>query len=373
MGDSTLTVLVDGVIYGLQSYGGISRYFTETLMRLGLHWNDIQVVLHLPRRCRANPPRAKWISCIKDPNFKPERIFRDVCKSIGKTMAKMKHPKVFHSTYYTSPYWPRLKTVVTVHDFIHEKFPSLMGSSRDFVIQKKRVIEKADAIVAVSKATRHDILSYTNVEESRVRVVHHGVSEAFFPVSSDEDILAFRQTRGILGPYWIYVGLRGLYKNFGSLLRAFSQVAEETKGHLVAIGGETALESWQVEYLIRNRLENRLHLLHGLDDKELRAAYSGAAAFVFPSLAEGFGIPALEAMACGTPVLLSDIPVFREVAVDAALYFDPHEVEALAQAMLQVLEEPVRQSLIEKGSRRARCFSWDDSAEKLGSIYMSLA
>lgn len=367
-------VLLDGVIYGLQEFGGISRYFTENCIRLGLHCNGIKLILHLPAGCRAKTPEAKWIKQIRDSSLWPQRIFRGVCEGASKAMIRMLHPQVFHSTYYTLPYWSGLRSVVTVHDFIHERFPALLGgNAHQFIEQKRNVIESADAIVAVSQSTKDEILAHTKAEESKIVVIYHGVNDAFLTASpSEADIRMFRETHKIDGLYWLYVGNRGCYKNFGTLLRAFVRVARETGGYLVAVGGKNKLEPWQVDLLIKNRLEQRVRLSHAMDDDDLQVAYAGAAAFIFPSLAEGFGIPLLEVMAVGTPIVASDIPVFREVAADAALYFDPYDEKALADAMMQVLDGTVRQSLVEEGRRRIRDFSWDAAATKLGDVYKSL-
>ncbi|MFX0198068.1 MAG: glycosyltransferase family 4 protein [Candidatus Hodarchaeota archaeon] len=366
-------VLIDGIIYGLQEFGGISRYFTENCIRLGFHCNGIKLILHLPAHCRAKTPKAKWIKQIRDSDLRPQRIFRRVCSSTSKAMARMLHPQVFHSTYYTLPYWSGLRSVVTVHDFIHERFPALLGNSDKFIEQKRNVIESADAVVAVSHSTKDEILTYTKAEESKIVVIYHGVNDAFLTASpSEADIRMFRETYKIDGPYWLYIGNRGHYKNFGTLLRAFVQVARETSGYLVAVGGETKLEPWQVDLLIKNRLEQRVRLLHAMDDDDLQVAYAGATAFVFPSLAEGFGIPLLEAMAIGTPIVASDIPVFREVAGEAALFFDPYDGKGLATAMIKILDESVRGNLMEKGRKRVIEFSWDTASRKLGDVYKDL-
>jgi len=285
----------------------------------------------------------------------------------------MLRPQIFHSTYYTPPYWPGFRSVVTVHDFIHERFPALLGNAHQFIEQKKNVIESADIVVAVSHSTRNDILTYTEAEESNIVVIHHGISDAFLTASpSDTDIGVFRETHKIDGPYWLYVGNRGHYKNFGTLLRAFVNVASQSGGYLVAIGGGPNLEPWQAELLIRNRLEKRVRLLHAMDDANLQIAYAGAAAFVFPSLAEGFGIPLLEAMALGVPILASDIAVFREVAADAATYFDPYDEKSLADAMKKVLDETACRNLVETGRTRVREFSWETATRKLADVYKSL-
>ena len=128
-----------------------------------------------------------------------------------------------------------------------------------------------------------------------------------------------------------------------------------------------------MDFVIKNRLENRLVLLHDMDDRELALAYSGALGFIFPSLAEGFGIPLLEAMACGVPVIASDIPVFHEVASDAAQFFDPHDEEELASVMCRLLsDESLCERLRAAGRTRSSHFSWGKSARDLARIYRSL-
>jgi len=366
-------VLVDGIKYGRQRFGGINRCFTESLSRLGGHCDGIEVILHLPAHCHAGTPKAEWIREIRDCALRPHALLGRLCEGIGKMRARALHPQIFHSTYYTLPYWSGMRVVVTVHDFIDERFSALRGNLPPFSDQKRQAIESADAIVAVSHSVKDDILRYTKAEESKIVVIHHGVSEAFLAAPSEAEVGRFRQAHGIADPYWLYVGKRGLYKNFGTLLRAFVRVAPRTGGQLVAAGGEAGLEPWQTDLLIRNRLEQKVHLLPAIGDSELQIAYSGAAALVFPSLAEGFGIPLLEAMACGTPVVASDIPVFREVAGESGLYFDPHSEEGLSHAMTLVLEESIRQGLIEAGHRRVGDFSWDVAAQKLGAVYRSLA
>ena len=365
-------VVVDGVIYGIQKRGGISRYFTEILGRIGREHEDVEVILHLPQGCNAMVPNGRGIRKINDLNLRPGRVFNRPCRWLSKMRAGTARPDIFHSTYYTAPYWPRLKSVVTVHDFIHEKFTSLLGDGA-LIERKRRVLEKADVVVAVSRCTKDDVLRYTKVDAARIAVIYHGVNDTFASGRvTPETRQSFREKHNLAEPYWLYVGRRGSYKNFGSLLRAFVRVGPDTGGRLLAVGGSERLEIWQVDLLVRNRLEQRVRVLSDIDDEEMRLAYSCAAGFVFPSLDEGFGIPLLEAMACGTPVIASDIPVFREVARDAAVYFDPHDDEALAETMMRVLDESTRRDLVEAGRRRVRDFSWNEAARRLVDVYRSL-
>ncbi len=214
------------------------------------------------------------------------------------------------------------------------------------------------------------------MEEDRIFVIQHGVSEYLFAAPpKEEDTRRFREENRISKPYFLYVGRRIRYKNFGTVLRAWARVTKNQgiDTFLVSIGPQEGLESWQMDFLIENRLEERLVLLSNIDDRDLGTAYSGAAGFIFPSLYEGFGIPLLESMVCNTPIICSDIPVFHEVAADGALYFDPHDDESLPEAMVQILDDQLRQDLIRKGRKRLSHFSWEKSANQLAEVYRSIA
>ena len=365
-------VLVDGAVYGWQAHGGISRYFTQILNRIADNYEGIEVILHVPCRNGALPNAGPRLRLVRDWRLRPMRVFRPTLRKLGQWKAMRFRPDIFHSTYYTMPYCSKLPSVVTVHDMIHERYPALTGDE-SFPQKKRHVIEAADAIIAVSETTKQDVLEYAPVDEEKITVVHHAPSHQFTLPATDEEIGRFLETRKLRRPYWIYVGDRNGYKNFGRLIRALPSAFARTDAQLVAVGGEPALAQWEIDFLARQGMEQRVSVLTGLDDEELRTAYSAAAALVLPSLAEGFGIPILEAMAAGTPVICSDIPVFREVAGDAALYFDPHNEEALAQRMLEALDADTRNAYGEMGRTWVNKYSWDRAASATAEIYERVA
>jgi glycosyltransferase involved in cell wall biosynthesis len=371
-------VLIDGTIYGIQAYGGINRTFIELLPRLADRLKNVVFWLHLPSRVDGPVPSGPGIKTIRDLRFTPNPplVVQQFSRGLSVPLLRMMRPRLFHSTYYTLPYSQKWKTVVTVHDFINENHNSLMQYEfPGFIELKRRSIENADAIVAVSEATKQDILEHTNVEEARIEVVHHGASEAFYSSRpSLEEMEKFRISLGIDRPYWLYVGQRAGYKNFGTLLQAWTLLSKTTdeETYLVAIGPFEALEAWQMDLLIKNNLHNRLKILSNVDDRTVHLAFCGTTALVFPSLAEGFGLPLLEAMACGTPVVASDIPVFHEVAGDAAYYFDPHSVDMLVEAMLKIQDPDIIRELVSKGHKHAQMFSWEKAATKITEIYRRL-
>jgi glycosyltransferase involved in cell wall biosynthesis len=199
----------------------------------------------------------------------------------------------------------------------------------------------------------------------------------FFAESVDdaEDVDRFKRQYGIEGPYWFFVGRRNPYKNFNALLRAWKLFRDRTgiDSWLVVTGAYGDLERFEIAYLMQHGLEQRVVMTRSVDDRRLRTIYRGAAAFVFPSLYEGFGIPVLEAFACGTPCILADTRVFREVAQDAALYFEPYSDESFAGQLERALGGDTRAELVAKGRERLGAYSWDASARQLSDLYRSLA
>jgi glycosyltransferase involved in cell wall biosynthesis len=370
-----INVLLDGKIYEMQSYGGINRCFNELLTRLVQQEADIQVVVYSPRRTITTVPNNPGITVVRECSLRPARVFGRFAKQIDLARLRAGRPHIFHSTYYDQPYWNGLKQLVTVHDFVDENtFDTMSGNGAAFSETKRKTIERADAIIAVSYATKADILKYTDASADRISVIYHGISATFSNVKfTQAEIGGFHSRHNINGPYWLFVGRRQLYKNFGTLLRAWARTRMTCDTYLVAIGPDEGLESWQIDFVIENRLENRLVLLCGADDRELGLAYSGAVGFIFPSLSEGFGIPLLEAMACGAPIIASDIPVFHEVASDAALFFDPHDDQQLASLMLEMSDDTsLRERLRDAGYTRVPLFSWSKSAHDLAQVYRSL-
>ena len=370
-----MRVLIDGRIYGMQPYGGINRYFTEVLSRMGNVDDGVEILLHLPKEAQGELPHGNHIRIVA-PRQGSGFVRPFVRRTRGVRLRAFK-PRIFHSTYYQEPYWSGMKSVVSVHDFVQERYRHLMtASSVAFTTMKRRVIETADAVLAVSHATRRDILTYTSADPGRISVVHHGVSEPFASgAPSKEEVDLFRQDHGINSPYWLFVGRRRLYKNFDTFFQAWLRLSAECDDvtSLVAVGPEARLSDNQVAALVRNRLEERVVVLQSSDDNLLRAAYGGAQAFVYPSLCEGFGIPLLEAMACGVPVLASDIPPFREVCDDAAAYFDPHDAGVLAELMATMLDQETQQELAARGKERVRAFSWQEATQQIANVYGELS
>jgi glycosyltransferase involved in cell wall biosynthesis len=378
-------VFIDGIIYQMQAHGGISRIFNETLPIIAETQYDIEFLLRLPLGLKAVPESlmsTERIRVLHDVDLRPRRFFQRYNGRVNYRRWLKFDPQIFHTTYYSGCPFPRAKTIVTVYDFIDEHtFDGMSANWKGFSDHQRQSINSADAVIAISESTKADVLKFTDAQEHNVTAIPLSVGRSFTcaPPVQPGEIEDFRTRHQIHLPYWLYVGTRRVYKNFDRLLRAWALLMSHYKieTELVVIGsylGPDAygIDAYQAEFLIQNRLENRIKLLSGISDAELRTAYAAAQAFVFPSLSEGFGIPQLEAMACGTALILSDIPVFHEVSADAALYFDPHDHEELAYIMWRMMNPSVRQDIISKGAQRLSLFSWENSAQKMVGVYRHL-
>jgi alpha-1,3-rhamnosyl/mannosyltransferase len=365
-------VLIQGDVYGFQSVGGINRSMDEWMSRIDATCPDIELMVKLPDHPLSRPPpltRGR-VLC----NWRGEGMLAPVQRWVNARRLRNFRPQVFHSSYYAPAPVPGARTVVTVYDFVDDhSFRGMSGNSAGFMERRRKAIEGADLVVAISEATKQDIVRYTRAREDRIRVIWPSCNERMHP--ADEAAMAgLRERHGLTKPFWLYVGHRELYKNFSTLLRAWAALqAGGGDTQLVVVGRADRLESWQVDFLIRHRLDDRLVMLSAADDATLSAAYSAAAALVYPSICEGFGIPLVEAMGCGCPLLVSDIPVFHEVAGDSALYFDPRDAAALTGRMRELRAAGGRERLRGLGRERRRLFSWDTSAAKLADVYRELA
>ncbi len=264
-------------------------------------------------------------------------------------------------------------TVVTVHDVFAW---SCRGTSTllDTLIYRHwlpRIIHKVGAVITVSHHSQNDIQRYLQVAISRLRVIPYGVAPRFHPVPLDQARAHLLQRFGLSRRYLLYVGALTVRKNIGRALEAFALLHDSFPNLCFVLAGPRTWKQTPVEAIVRRLgIGDRIYLTGPLTDADLPALYSGADLFVFPSLYEGFGLPPLEAMACGTPVVCSSAASLPEVVGDAAVMVDPHDVEGLAEAMYRVLTDAdLREELRARGLERARQFTWERTARETVAVY----
>lgn len=255
------------------------------------------------------------------------------------------------------------KIVTTVHDFSFHLYPEWHPRERIAYLSKNffKRIEKADLIITVSRYIEREALELLKGKDLRIVTIYNGCNHALFnpPKRAEE------KKANLLGNYILFVGSIEPRKNLLGLLKAYLLLPEYMKKdfQLLLIG----YRGWGNQEILEqmDQLKGRVNYLGYLSGEELAALYRGASCLVFPSFYEGFGLPPLEAMACGCPVIVSKIASLPEVCGDAGYYVDPYRVESIAEGIYQVLtDESLRQSLIEKGPLRARLFSWEKSARE---------
>ncbi|WP_051337283.1 glycosyltransferase family 4 protein [Leisingera daeponensis] len=278
---------------------------------------------------------------------------------------------VVHAVSLGYPVATRKPLVVTIHDLGPLIRPDYFRNTRPWVMQRSldQAVRQADVIACVSQYTADTVREYAGPGvEARLRVVLEGVSEAFFTPADPALLHRFALPPGV--PFILSAGAASPRKNLAGLLRAMTVLGSSIPHHLVLVGGAGWDSGEIARALAAPALRNRVHRLGYVSDPELRALYQAADLYVHPSLFEGFGLPVLEAMASGTPVVASDRTSLPEVAGQAGCLCDASDPEALAAAILQVCgSEELRARMAAQGRRRARQFSWSSCARAMAGIY----
>ena len=365
-------ITVDGIIYELQAQGGISRVYNELLPRLCDLGASVRL-LTAPAQALQPVPGIDFVHA----GLSVQAVPRGGRGAAGRALAGLRRQallgtgsgQIWHSTYYTLPRLWRGPQAVTVYDMVHERFPDLFPTPAedDFRRLKRRCVLAAEAVVCISEATRADVLRVYGLAPEKTHVVPLAHSAVFQPGSADTPAAILPGGR----PFLLFVGRRSHNKNFAALLRAYSRWPGRNRVDLIAVGGEPWTGE-EASFLETHGLGDQVHHRPVVDDRELCRLYQSAAAFVYPSLYEGFGIPLLEAMACGCPVVASHIPSTLEVAGDCPVYFDLSDDDSLAGALQTAWDEGRGAARCLRGERRAAQYSWQATAEKMLDVFRAL-
>ncbi|HUX77785.1 MAG TPA: glycosyltransferase family 1 protein, partial [Anaerolineae bacterium] len=265
------------------------------------------------------------------------------------------------------------RSVITVHDLNFLYYPQFLTaeSHRYYNQQIEWAVRRADHILADSHATKSDLVSLLNVPLEKITVVHLAADPAFRPLPDAEARRVAKQY-GLEPGYLLFVGTLEPRKNLPGLLQAYRWLldAEVTAAPLVLIGGKGWLYDEVFERVEVLHLHGRVRFLHDVPDADLPAMYNAASLLATPSFYEGFGLPALEAMACGTPVVVADRASLPEVVGEAGLLVNPDDPDGIAQALARVLtEESLRARMQELGLAQAGCFTWERATRATLAVY----
>jgi len=281
--------------------------------------------------------------------------------------------------YYEPNYIPlpmrARRRVTTVHDLSFHVHPEWHPADRIEYFSKrflKRIV-RSDVITADSEFTRQELLDLLRIDEARVRVVHLGYDGAVFREHSPEDVARFREAHRLPERFILFVGSIEPRKNINRLLDAYALLPDETRGEIKLV--VAGFSGWRNDDTMRrlDAMKDDVTFLGYLDVAELGLCYAAATVFAYPSLYEGFGLPPLEALACGCPVVASDIPPLREVCGDAARFVAPEQPESITEGVQKVLsDKDLRRKLSAEGLRRAEGFSWEKTAREMLAIFEEL-
>lgn len=352
-----------GIDGRMHAHSGIGRYITMLLKHLpSAADGERQFVVFSPDRFADGPFR--YITTRSGPLSFFEQF--DLYKSgFGDDL------DLFHSPQFNIPLFSTVPQVTTIHDCAYVKYPEEFSNILDrclYTFMFRIALMKSKKIIAVSHATKEDLQRIYGVRAEKIRVVHEGVDEEFFesPAGSEQDM------PDVNGPFMLFVGIPRPRKNLERILRAFAA----TKGHIdgqmkLVIAGPEDNRFLNIRQLTAKlNIEKSILLTGSITDQQLSSLYRSATCFLFPTLYEGFGLPILEAMASGAPVITSQRPAHMEIAGDAAFLVDPVDVGAMTEAIIRISEDnSFREGLIQKGLDRARMFSWETCAEQTLAVY----
>ena len=377
-----IKILFDPQIFCAQVYGGVSRYFCELASRLPAVNSNflIKIIAPLyvneyislvPKSLVRGFPAPKFI-CRGYTRFISfvRSGFRFFGIGLGTTYIHLVNPDIVHQTYFypINTFHRRAKRVLTIYDMIHEKFPSDFPSNDKTAKYKKLAALSADHIICISESTRRDVIDILGVESHKTSVVYLGFS-FFTPLKNTPNDVDHFFTR----PYLLYVGQRGGYKNFEQFIRAYVKSKALTEAFRIICFGGGAFTPNEIRIMSDLGISRDAVLQISGHDQLLGHFYKNAAAFVYPSLYEGFGIPPLEAMSQGCPVVCSLGSSIPEVVGDAGEYFDPNNVLDICKAIERVVFSKARTRELQlMGERQLTKFSWDKCAQETGEVYLNL-
>lgn len=370
-----MRIAFDSQAFCLQKTGGISRYFMKLAQGLVRAKESVGIFAPLHRNIYLKDLDRGIVRGLGVRDYLPKTAGLNVAVNsfISQEMIKKWQPDILHETYFSksSVLKGLTPTVITVFDMISE-LEKINFENREFErveIQKSakyKAVLRASKVICISEATKIDLLRIYPIPEEKITVIHLGCDKQFNFVATPGSPLSAR-------PYILYVGLRQGYKNFSGLLSAIAQSPRLFKDFdLVAFGGGVFDES---ELSLIKKLgfkENQVRHLQG-SDEILGAAYAQANAFIYPSKYEGFGLPPLEAMSQGCPVVSSNTSSMPEVIGEAGYFFNPSDIADMTQAIEKVVySEVIKKELILKGHERVKEFTWERCVKRTLATYQSV-
>lgn len=357
-----MKIFFDHQLFSYQRYGGASKYFAMLLKNLPKGMWETSTLF-------SNNEYVRYLKLFPQINllgnyfFRGQgRIMNELNKPYSIYRLRRKDYDIFHQTHFETYCLKSIGDKPMVTTFHDVNFSTLNPSGRIVKFQKKSLV-RADKIIAISENTKNDLIRLFDIDENKISVIYHGING----VTNSQSNGCFV----IDSPYILYVGTRRNHKNFDRFIQAFALLHNDFPEIKVVC----TLLPFTVE---EQKLFKRLGINHNViqfsaNEEMMSSLYRNALFFVFPSLYEGFGMPILEAMSYGCPVVLSNTSCFPEIAQKAGLYFEPTEIDDIYEKMkIMVSDAALRNYYIEEGYKRVKCFSWERCAQQHIEVYKSL-
>ena len=363
-----MKVLYDHQCFTQQRYGGVSRYHYQLIKELS-KLQDVEVTLSLKYSNNfyiKEDKRFEVKQFFPNYNFYFKRTILDYINRIStnQTLEKGDYD-IFHPTYYNPNFLNHINNkpfIITVYDSIHEKYPEIINSIDKTLENKKAVLYKAGLILAISNSTKNDLIQLYNLPPEKIEVV-------YLAASLNKEMSVNKEQLNLPEKYLLYVGNRDFYKNFNNFLLAIEPLLRNNSDLFLIAAGGGVFNADELKLFETKKLKNKI-LYKSADDTSLATLYSNALAFVFPTLYEGFGIPALEAMNCDCPVIMSNTSSLPEVGGDAAIYFDPTKIDDMRKKIESVVvDKGLRTELISKAILQRNKFSFEKTAKQTLEVY----
>tara|TARA_A100001388_G_C28756008_1_gene494986 strand:- start:753 stop:1820 length:1068 start_codon:yes stop_codon:yes gene_type:complete len=354
-----MKIIYDNQIFFNQNFGGPSRYFVELVKELNKTNFNSLIVSPFHQNIYLKTVSSEYKKVITT-RFKKNFLINKLNDILSNRLFKSTKHDLYHLTYFDKCYQSDKPKIITVYDLIHEKF------NKDFDLNdfpKKKIFKDINHFLCISENTKKDLIEYYNIQEEKISVTHL----ASF-IDQNQNV-TFKMEH----PFFLFVGSRKRYKNFKLLIKSFSKLPEIMKNfEIICFGGGEFLKE-EIDHIREMNVDpNKVRNIQG-SDEILVSLYKQSVALIYTSNYEGFGLPILEAMSCGCPVISSDSSCLPEVYGDAALSFENNSVENLSHCINKISTDiSLRKLIIKKGFQRSKKFSWKKCADKTASVYKTL-
>jgi len=362
-----MKIFFDHQIFLLQKYGGISRYICK--LNQYLNYENSESIICAPISINEHFASQK-INTIN--HFKFSRVYKYCTKAFNmynnfftSFYLRKFTPHIIHQTYYKKNYNIKksIPVVLTVYDLIHEQLYQSYNISKNSK-WKEKAIRSADHLICISKKTQSDLLKFYNIEKDKTSVIHLATDINLMEINFKNFNINFKKK------FILYVGERSRYKNFINLVKSFSLSNYLINEFDIICCGSRNFSSEEKKFFTENNLKNNNIIYIDATDSQLYYLYKNATALIFPSKYEGFGLPAIEAISLGCPVIVSDIEVFREILGNNAIYFNPYDIQNIKKILEENLSsKKILEDISIKGLEHSKKFTWKNCVKKTLDIY----